>query len=931
MFFTKKNLKNHMKGKNFTAWLMLVVMLTTMLALPKMTSAAEGGSIVMLASGGKFSLLLKNDGTVWAWGSNSQGQLGDGTRTDRHTPTPVRGLEDRTITAIAAGDDFAAALDSQGKVWVWGDNYYAQLALPHSKLYSTVPLGVEELNGVTVTAIAAGSFHMVALADDGSLWAWGDNSSGKLGLGHANSSYNTMGRLPEQIPLETLGGRTVASIAAGYANTAVVATDGTVWTCGSTVALGRATSPVSENLLGQVTGFGEAEIAEAAIGRFHIAVRDEDGNVWSWGLSTGAKLGETQGTVSTSSPSQVPEMNDKSIIAIAAGGDNTAALDSTGIVWTCGRNTSGQLGNGETTSSSIANYFPETSTLEGFSKIIVAKTYHFNDVHMLGLKSDGTLWAWGGNDKGQLGNGTTTNSSVPVRVAGMATLTTAQPLREDSLNGAQLTVNVDLDSFKDDAEPTQFTLNNAPNGLTVASAVYSDGYYTLTLGFDGDFDTDITNLTVSIAASALNGAQAITTSGLHITAVNEPHITPDEALTEINLDGRILTVELQTGTFASDTLDASGFTLNNTPPGVSISSVQYINETTCTITLAHETTDFDSDFTYCTVTIAGSELNGGNSQTTNRFTITAIQESAVVTSNQALERSSLNGSQLLVILQNDTFRDGSLDKSNFILQNAPSGLSVGSVFYIRPDCCVITLSYDGTYFSQDINNFSITINAAEMSSKGDLPGNSLTITAQPTELSINTSSVPAAISGTPYSTAIQAAGGTGTYTWSASGLPEGLEIDQTTGEIFGTTVVTGSFTVTFTVEDESENTVDKILTLHVKNTADLGKYTITPVPDSSYTIGVESGIATMTINSGAGGFMYLTVTVIPVETHDGDETVVFCHFRGNVQLSINAVCGDFDIVNKAKSGFNVQAGDVIKVYIVDDLTNDESFNPTLLQ
>lgn len=921
-----------MKRYKCTAWLTIVVMLAAMLSLPVPASAAGVGDIVMLAAGGNFSLLLKADGTVWAWGDNSNGQLGDGTYTDRHTPTPVRGLAGKTITAIAAGQSFAVALDDTGKAWVWGDNNNGQLGRLNSTMVnSAVPVEIPALTGKTITAITTGGAHMLALANDGTLWAWGENYYGQLGLGYTHGTSGGTYETPKQVPLDTLGGRTVTAISAGMNSTAVLADDGTLWDCGYEYfgLLGRTTATTSEQLLGQVTGVGDVTIEEVAIGEYHMAVRDSNGDLWSWGSNSSGELGETLASGSYSlSPGRVSALEDETIIVVAAGSRNTAVLDDAGTVWTSGRNNYGQLGNG-TTSTTGANYFPETSTLTGFSAISTGKT---NYMHMLGLKSDGTVWAWGYNSDGQLGDGTTTNSSVPVRVAGLATLSAAEALREDTLDGAQLTVHVDLDSFKDDAGPEQFTLNNAPDGLTVTAAFYSGGDYTLTLGFDRDFDTDIGSLTVNIAASALNGGQAITTSGLSITAIDEPHVTPDQALTERNLDGRTLTVELQTGTFADATLDPVNFMLNNVPPGVSVASVQYTNETTCTVTLAHETADFDSDFTRCTVTIAGSELNDGNPQTTDRFTITAVQESAVVTSNQALERSSLNGSQLLVILQNDTFRDGSLDKANFILNNAPSGLSVGSVFYTGSDRCVVTLSYDGTYFSQDINDFSLTIKAAEMSSKGDASSNSLTITTQPQELSISTDSLPAATVGAAYSETVQAVGGTGAYTWSVVGLPGGLNIHAGSGEIYGTPGSAGSSQVTFTVEDEGGNRVSKILTLQIKLASGTGKYTLSPASDSIYTNGTAAdGIATMTVNNGVTGFRYFTVNVTPIETRVGDEVVVFVHLRNGTQLSMNATSADFDSTNRAKAGFNVQASDVIKAYIVDDLTNDQDFNPTLLQ
>jgi PKD repeat protein len=109
-------------------------------------------------------------------------------------------------------------------------------------------------------------------------------------------------------------------------------------------------------------------------------------------------------------------------------------------------------------------------------------------------------------------------------------------------------------------------------------------------------------------------------------------------------------------------------------------------------------------------------------------------------------------------------------------------------------------------------------------------------------------------------------------------------------------------------------------------------YTVIPVTDTTYTIGETlAGIKTMTVNTGVSGFNYFTVNIEPVVAHSGDETVVFTHLRNGSQLQINSTRADFDQVDTAQAGFNVKAGDVIKVYIVDELTNAEDHNPVILQ
>jgi len=112
-----------------------------------------------------------------------------------------------------------------------------------------------------------------------------------------------------------------------------------------------------------------------------------------------------------------------------------------------------------------------------------------------------------------------------------------------------------------------------------------------------------------------------------------------------------------------------------------------------------------------------------------------------------------------------------------------------------------------------------------------------------------------------------------------------------------------------------------------------GKYLVHPVIDETvYTVGATpEGITTMTVKNGVSGFKYFTVNISPSESHAGEETAVFVQVRNGMQTAINAITADFDTVSRARAGFNVRAGDVIKVYLVDDLNNNEWFNPTLLQ
>jgi alpha-tubulin suppressor-like RCC1 family protein len=158
------------------------------LGLAGVVAIAAGGAAVVGA--GEHSLALKSDGTVWAWGRNVEGQLGDGTNTNHNTPVQVSGLAD--VVAISAGGSHNMALKSGGGVWTWGRNIEGQLGDGTDANHNT-PVQVAGL--LDIIAIDAGDLHSLALKPDGSVWAWGLNSLGQLGNGSIGGQVNVPGQV----------------------------------------------------------------------------------------------------------------------------------------------------------------------------------------------------------------------------------------------------------------------------------------------------------------------------------------------------------------------------------------------------------------------------------------------------------------------------------------------------------------------------------------------------------------------------------------------------------------------------------------------------------------------------------------------------------------------------------------------------------------
>jgi alpha-tubulin suppressor-like RCC1 family protein len=386
-----------------------------------------------ISLGDQFMLVVKQDGTVWGWGANSSGQLGDGTTTNQSSPVQTQGMSG--VIAVSGGGSTSYALKGDGTVWAWGYNGGGELGNGPSQTnqFSNVPpTQVQSLAGVT--AIAAGENHVLTLKDDGTVWAWGNNAYGELGIGSTT---------PQSTPVQVPALAGVVAIAAGGGVSLALKSDGTVWEWGTTGLINGAatarTSPV------QTMGLsGVAAIYCWSGGTSFIALKT-DGTVWNWTAGTapaavrGASgiLAVAQGAgtllltashtiVGYANPNQygqlgsgnlnatenlTPVVGLTNVTAIAMGVFFSAAVTSDGSVWAWGSDVSGQLGQGAVKNVSVPQVVP------GLTGVVqVAAGNHFS----LALKQDGTVWAWGGNDNNAIGNGTNTDQPSPIQVQGIS-------------------------------------------------------------------------------------------------------------------------------------------------------------------------------------------------------------------------------------------------------------------------------------------------------------------------------------------------------------------------------------------------------------------------------------------------------------------------------------------------------------------------------
>ncbi|MGH7968770.1 MAG: RCC1 domain-containing protein, partial [Limisphaerales bacterium] len=386
--------------------------------------AALGADIVSIWGGARGTVVLKSDGTVWTWGGNIGGKLGVGDATTNRAVVPVEvhgpGNVDylHSVRAIMGCETHNVALKSDGTVWCWGYNAFGMLgdgttndsALPvQTGLGCTPPL-------TNVTKLGGRPYFTLAVRTDGSIWAWGMNRYGQMGNGSVNPLTGPQVTVPEMVSNSAPGGpiNGPVQVTCGYQFGAALATNGAVWTWGSgshgelgNWTIGNSYFPAPVPGLSNVTAI--------SAGWFHVLALKSDGTVWAWGNNSHGELGDGT-TGNHSSPVQV--WNITNIISISGGDDHSSALAADGTVWKWGLNDLGELGNG--TTNATANPVPAqvlTDTFgAAFTNVILLSA---RDYHNIAVKADGSVWMWGANDQGQCGLGTTNGVYLPSPVVGL--------------------------------------------------------------------------------------------------------------------------------------------------------------------------------------------------------------------------------------------------------------------------------------------------------------------------------------------------------------------------------------------------------------------------------------------------------------------------------------------------------------------------------
>jgi alpha-tubulin suppressor-like RCC1 family protein len=337
-----------------------------------------------MATGIGHSMVVKTGGNLWAWGYNKDGQLGDGTTIDRHIPVKIMD----SVVSVSAGGNHTIAIKTDDSLWAWGYNYFGQLGDgTTSSLFAARPTPVKIMD--LVVSVSAGGYHTMAIKADGSLWAWGRNKYGQLGDGTINN---------HSTPIKIMD--LVASVSAGEGHTMAIKTDGSLWAWGLNES-GELGDGTTTNHLAPVKIMDSALSVSAGVA--HTMVIKADGSLWAWGSNWAGQLGDGT-TISRHTPVKIMD----SAMSVSSGHSHTVVIKTDGSLWAWGYNVFDEFGDRTTKYRS--------TPIKIMDSIVSVSAAPTEDTRTTAIKADGSLWAWGYNRYGELGDGTTVERSVPIKI-----------------------------------------------------------------------------------------------------------------------------------------------------------------------------------------------------------------------------------------------------------------------------------------------------------------------------------------------------------------------------------------------------------------------------------------------------------------------------------------------------------------------------------
>ncbi len=417
----------------------------------------SGLTVKAVASGDSHTCAVASNNNSYCWGLNSYGQLGNNSTTNSLVPVTVTtsgALSGLTIKFVTAGSHHNCTVASNDKIYCWGYNSYGQLGassynnssvavslnITGAMINDITSIGTTNLSRTTdntiwrqytqatrfnsvkktsqsqivLQAVDGGLFHTCAIASDNKAYCWGNNGNGQLGINSTTSKFVPVAVISSGV----LAGKTIKAISPGFYHTCAIASDNKAycWGSGYNGQLGDNTTdqdyvPVAVSTSGALSGLG---ITAIAAGGYHNCVIASNNKAYCWGADWSGQLGNNS-TSNSSVPVAVTTsgvLSGLTIKAISNGESHTCAIASNDKVYCWGDNSYGQLGNNSTTDSSV----PVAVTTSGVLSGLTIKALSLGGYHTCVIASNNKTYCWGYNTYRQLGNNSTSNSSVPVAV-----------------------------------------------------------------------------------------------------------------------------------------------------------------------------------------------------------------------------------------------------------------------------------------------------------------------------------------------------------------------------------------------------------------------------------------------------------------------------------------------------------------------------------